>query len=151
MAWRYAHLPIFGAIAAVGAGLRVAATAVEDENLSALRVACALAVPVAVLMTMIFVTWSVLMRARDLTHVPLFLAVLAPLAAAVAAPAMLGATGPLNPSDGKDLTTLVIIVALVTLAAIIEVVGHEKVGYRHTMRALQEADLPSTETASTPR
>jgi low temperature requirement protein LtrA len=31
-AWRYAHLPIFGAIAAVGAGLRVTAAAVEHKT-----------------------------------------------------------------------------------------------------------------------
>jgi low temperature requirement protein LtrA len=138
MAWRYAHLPIFGSIAAVGAGLRVAATAVEDESLSALRIACALAVPVAVLITMIFVTWSVLMRARDLTHVPLFAACLAPLAVAVAVPLVGGGAGPLTPADGGDLTVLVAIVALVALSAIIEVVGHEMVGYRHTVRALAE-------------
>ena len=46
-AWRYAHLPIFGAIAAVGAGLRIAATAVAEQELSTLQIALALAIPVA--------------------------------------------------------------------------------------------------------
>ena len=61
-AWRNAHLPIFGAIAAVGAGLRIAATAVAEQELSTLQIALALAIPVAALVIMIFVTWSVLMR-----------------------------------------------------------------------------------------
>ncbi|WP_216642341.1 low temperature requirement protein A [Micromonospora sp. WMMA2032] len=134
-AWRYAHLPIFGAIAAVGAGLRVATAAVEEEKISVLQVALSLAVPMAALV-MIFVTWSVLMRSYDLTHVPLLVLSLVPLAAAVAVPSLLGATGPIHPDDGTSLTALVAAIALVALAGIVEVVGHETVGFRHTMRAL---------------
>jgi low temperature requirement protein LtrA len=137
-AWRYVHLPIFGAIAAVGAGLRVASTAVEEKNLSALRIALSLAVPVGILLILIFLTWSVLLRARDLTHVPLFLACLAPLVAAGALPLLVGATGPVDPTDADSLRTLVAVIALVALAGVVEVVGHELVGYRHTMRALEE-------------
>ncbi|MCZ7429820.1 low temperature requirement protein A [Micromonospora sp. WMMA1949] len=135
-AWRYAHLPIFGAIAAVGAGLRVATSAVEEEKLSALQVALSLAVPMAALLVMIFVTWSVLLHSYDLTHVPLLVASLVPLAAAVAVPSVLGATGPVHPDDRASLTALVAAIALVALSGIVEVVGHETVGYRHTMRAL---------------
>ncbi|WP_422741460.1 low temperature requirement protein A [Micromonospora sp. WMMD754] len=135
-AWRYAHLPIFGAIAAVGAGLRVATAAVEEEKISVLQVALSLAVPMAALLVMIFVTWSVLMRSYDLTHVPLLVLSLVPLAAAVAVPSLLGATGPIHPDDGTSLTALVAAIALVALAGIVEVVGHETVGFRHTMRAL---------------
>jgi low temperature requirement protein LtrA len=136
--WRYAHLPIFGAIAAVGAGLRVATTAVEEKNLSAVPVALALAVPVAIVLLMIFATWSVLMRSYDLTHVPLLVVSLLPLVAAVAAPFVLGSAGPIDPANRAGLTSLVVIVALVALAAIVEVIGHELVGFRHTMRVLDE-------------
>ena len=76
-AWRYAHLPMFGSIAAVGAGLRVSAAAVEEGELSLLRIALGLAVPVACVIVTIFVTWSVLMHAYDLSHVPLFVLSLA--------------------------------------------------------------------------
>jgi low temperature requirement protein LtrA len=136
-AWRYAHLPIFGSIAAVGAGLRITATAVEEESLSVLEIALALAIPVAALLTMIFVTWSVLLRARDLTHVPLFLACLTPLAVAVAVPWLAGATDPVDPTGSGDLTILVAVVSLVALAGVVEVVGHELVGFRHTLRAVR--------------
>jgi low temperature requirement protein LtrA len=137
-AWRYAHLPIFGAIAAVGAGLRIAATAVEQPELSVLQIALALAIPVAALLAMIFTTWSVLMKARDLSHVPLFVLTLVPLAAAVAVPVFAGATEPIDLEATSDTTVLVIVVALVALAAIIEVIGHELIGYRHTVQALQQ-------------
>jgi len=79
----------------------------------------------------------VLMRSYDLTHVPLFLLAVLPLAAAVAIPLVRGATGPIDPDDTGDLATLVAVVALVALAAPIEVVGHELVGFRHTMRVIQ--------------
>ncbi|WP_262015462.1 low temperature requirement protein A [Micromonospora sp. Mcm103] len=138
-AWRYAHLPVFGAIAAVGAGLRVATSAVEEEKLSVVQVALSLAVPMAVLLVMIFVTWSVLLHSYDLTHVPLLVASLVPLGAAVAVPSVLGATGPVHPDDRTSLTALVVAIALVALSGIVEVVGHETVGYRHTMRALDRS------------
>ncbi|MFI5836138.1 low temperature requirement protein A [Micromonospora sp. NPDC051300] len=134
--WRYAHLPIFGAIAAVGAGLRVATAAVEEHELPVLRVALALAVPVATLIIMIFVTWSVLMRSYDLTHVPLLVVSLLPLVAAVVLAWLLGSGEPVDPADGRSLTLLVSVVVLVALSALVEVVGHETVGFSHTMRAL---------------
>jgi len=138
-AWRYAHLPIFGAIAAVGAGLRVAATGVEEENLSIVKIALALAIPVGVLVLLIFATWSVLMRSYDLTHLPLLALTLIPLVAAIVVPVVRGATEPIDPGDAADLTTLVAAIALVAGSALVEVVGHEMVGFRHTVRALDEA------------
>ena len=71
--WRYVHLPLFGAIAAVGAGLHVAAEGVEHQELSLLQITLALAVPVACVVILVFLIWSVLMRSMDFTHVPLFL------------------------------------------------------------------------------
>jgi low temperature requirement protein LtrA len=139
-AWRYAHLPIFGAIAAVGAGLRVAAASVEEENLSVAGVALAVAIPVAVLVLLIFVTWSVLLRSYDLTHVPLLVLSLVPLAAAIIVPIARGATDPIDPGDPADVTTLVMAIALVALSALVEVVGHEMVGFRHTVRTLDGAE-----------
>jgi low temperature requirement protein LtrA len=139
MAWRYVHLPIFGAIAAVGAGLRVAAAAVDKNNLSLFEIALCLVVPVASVLVTIFVTWSVLMRAYDVTHVPLFIISLAPLAAALAVAAAVGPKPP-DLADASQLTGLMVVMALVAAAAIVEVIGHEIVGYRHTVRAVEDAD-----------
>ncbi|QIG44046.1 low temperature requirement protein A [Nocardioides anomalus] len=141
-AWRYAHLPIFGSIAAVGAGLRVAAAAVHGGELSLFDVALALALPVAAVLLTIFVTWSVLMRTYDLSHVPLFLATLVPLGAALVAARVVGGDDPLNLEHGADLAGLVAVAALVALSAVVEVVGHEVVGYRHTAEVV-EADPPA--------
>ena len=58
--WRYAHLPLFGAIAAVGAGLRVAADGVEHQELTLLQITLALAVPVGCVVVLVFLIWSVL-------------------------------------------------------------------------------------------
>ena len=135
-AWRYAHLPMFGAIAAVGAGLRVTAAAVEDDNLSVAQIAAALAVPVAAVVLMIFVTWSVLMRSHDWSHVPLFVVSLVPLAAAVVVGMLVG-DEPSGPVGSTHLAALVVVIALVGLSPILEVVGHELIGYRHTVRVVE--------------
>ncbi|TFV83247.1 low temperature requirement protein A [Blastococcus sp. CT_GayMR16] len=138
VAWRYAHLPIFGAIVAVGAGLEVAAAAVEEADLSLLTVSLALVVPVGAVIVTIFATWSVLMHSYDLTHVPLFLLSLVPLAAALAVGLAAGPDDPVgfHGSPG-DTTALVAVIALVMLSAVVEVVGHEKVGYPHTIRVIE--------------
>ncbi|MET8520878.1 low temperature requirement protein A [Nocardioides sp. NPDC004968] len=137
--WRYAHLPIFGSIAAVGAGLRIASTAVHEEHLSVFDVAVSLAIPVGAVLLTVFLTWSVLMRAYDLSHVPLFLSTLVPLALALIIGALLGVDQPLDLSDRASLVALVSVIVLVALSAVIEVVGHELVGFSHTVRVL-EAD-----------
>jgi hypothetical protein len=55
-----------------------------------------------------------------------------------------------QPGHGFDLeesgaiTALSTVVGLVALGAIIEVVGHELVGYRHTVRALKASDVQAT-------
>jgi len=138
--WRYAHLPIFGSIAAVGAGLRVAADSVPEGELSLFAVALALAVPVGAVLLTIFATWSVLMRAYDLSHVPLFVATLVPLAAAVALGGLTGTGHHVDLAEDGHLAALVGVVALVALSAVIEVVGHEILGFRHTMRVVDEAE-----------
>ena len=138
-AWRYAHLPMFGAMAAVGAGLEVAAAAVEDGGLSLQRIALALVVPVGAVIVTIFATWSVLMHSYDLTHVPLFLLSLAPLGAALVVARTAGADEPAGADGLPDTSALVAVIALVMLSAVVEVVGHEKVGYPHTVRVVEAA------------
>jgi hypothetical protein len=115
----------------------VAASTLEQHNLSLFRIAAYLAVPVACVLVTIFVTWGALMRAYDLTHVPLFLVSLLPLGAAVAVGATAG-TAPLDPARGHQLAALVLVVTLVAAGAIVEVVGHEIVGFKHTLGAAED-------------
>ncbi|MFF2274531.1 low temperature requirement protein A [Agromyces sp. NPDC058126] len=133
--WRYVHLPLFGAIAAVGAGLHVAALGVEHQELSLLQITLALAVPVACVVVLVFLIWSVLMHSMDFTHVPLFICNLVPLVAAVIIAAVVDAGAPIDLEPGGDLTALVTVIGLVSLSCVIEVVGHELVGYSHTLQA----------------
>lgn len=138
--WRYAHLALFGSIAAIGAGLHLTTIAMESGGVSLLGVALALAVPLAATIVLIFLTWSVLLRSFDLTHLPLLLMTLAPLAAAVVVGALT------HPGEGVDLeqpgalTALSVVIGLVALGAVVEVVGHELVGYRHTLRAWRNGE-----------
>jgi low temperature requirement protein LtrA len=81
--WRYAHLALFGSIAAIGAGLHLTTIAVEHGGVTLLGIALALAAPLAITIVLIFAIWSVLMRSYDLAHLPLLALALAPLAAAV--------------------------------------------------------------------
>ena len=136
-AWRYVHLPLFGAIAAVGAGLRVAADGVEHQELSLLQITLSLAVPVGIVVILVFLIWSVLLRSYDLTHVPLFLCTVVPLAAAVVVALIVGSDAPIDLEDEADLVALVTVIALVSLSCLVEVVGHEIVGYSHTLRAVE--------------
>ncbi|MDQ7908112.1 low temperature requirement protein A [Phytohabitans sp. ZYX-F-186] len=135
--WRHAHLPLFGAVAAVGAGLRVAADGVEHEVLSLLQITLALAVPVAIVIVLVFLLWSLLVRSFDLTHLPLFVGTLVPIAAAVVIAAVVDPHTPIHLADGANLAALVTVIALVSLSCVVEVVGHEKVGYSHTLRAVK--------------
>ena len=138
-AWRYAHLALFGSIAAIGAGLHLTTIAVESGGVSLLGIALALAVPLGVTVALIFLIWSVLLRSFDLAHLPLLVVTLAPLAAAV----VVGAVT--MPGEAFDLeapgatTALSAVVGLVALGAVIEVVGHEIVGFRHTLDAWDRA------------
>jgi low temperature requirement protein LtrA len=133
--WRGVHLPLFGTIAAVGAGLRLATIAVERGSVSLFLIAVALALPVAATIVLIFVIWSVLMRSFDPAHLPLLAVTLVPLIAAVVIGYMNGPSTPLNLDEPGGLVSLSAVIALVAAGAIIEVVGHELVGFRHTMRA----------------
>ena len=135
--WRYAHLPIFGSIAAVGAGLRVTADAVEHESLTIFQISLALATPTGVMILMIFITWSVLMRSFDAVHVPLFAVAMAPLGAAVIVGWAVGHSSPLRLDHPGDMEGLVAVVVLVALCPVFEVVAHEIVGYGHTLRVIE--------------
>jgi low temperature requirement protein LtrA len=133
-AWRYAHLPIFGAIAAAGVGLHVAALTVEEGHVTALTVALSLALPVAAVIAMVYLTWSILVASFDVSHLPMLIICLLPLAAAIVVGALAGG------SEHPEVGVIEAILVLVALSCIVEVVVHERVGYKHTIAALKLGD-----------
>lgn len=122
-AWSYGHIALFGAIAAVGAGLHVASYSAEGEaTIGTVGVVLAVAIPVLVFCILYFALWSVLFRALDPFHVLLAIGMVAFLALAV-----------LFAANGLSLGwCLLIIMASPAVVA----VGYETGGYKHV-----EADI----------
>ena len=122
-AWSYGHILLFGAIAAVGAGLHVAAYAAEGVAvIGTVGVALAVAIPVFAFGVVYLVLWSVLFRAVDVFHLWLAVGMVAFLVLGVA---LATAGVPL----GWCLLVLMIASAVIP-------VGYELGGYRHV-----EADV----------
>lgn len=124
--WGYGHIVIFGALAATGAGLHVAAYVIEgvahiDDTTALLTVV----VPVAVFSVALFTLYTLLLREFDPFHVLLFVGSLVPLIAAVWAVAA-----------GASMGTGIVIAAL---SPVVVVVGYETVGHRHQAAALERA------------
>lgn len=122
-AWGYGHIVLFGGVAAVGAGLHVAAYAAEGEtSIGTVGVVLSVAIPVLVFSLAYFVLWSVLFRAVDAFHVMLAAGMTAFLAAGVALAAI-----------GLPLGWCLFVVML---SPFVVAVGYETAGYRHV-----EADV----------
>jgi low temperature requirement protein LtrA len=120
----YGHLVLFGAIAAMGAGLHVAAYRLEGEaEIGDAGTVLAIAIPVALFLGMLYVLYSVLMRARDPFHLGLLAATAAVLVLAV----VLAAAG----------VDVAICLLVLTLAPAVTVVGYETLGHRHVTEALR--------------
>jgi low temperature requirement protein LtrA len=116
--WGYGHILIFSSIAATGAGLHVAQYFLEGETrLGILGTVLTVAVPVAVFVGMLYLMYSVSMRAAD----PFHLALLAGSAAALIAGVVLA-------SRGVSLPWCLVVVAL---TPVVTVAGYEAVGHRH--------------------
>ena len=62
---------------------------------------------------------------------------LVPLVAAVLVAALAGGEGAFDPGSGPAVSALCAIVALVAVSVVVEVVGHELVGYTHTVRVVE--------------
>ncbi|BDZ45803.1 low temperature requirement protein A [Naasia aerilata] len=128
--WAYGHFVVFASIAATGAGLHVVADAIEGEaELDSVGVALTVAIPVLVLSTAIFTIYSVLLRAFDRFHVPLFALSVLAIVAGVAAPALGG--------------SLTVTLGLLVLSPAIVIVGFETVGFRHQEAALERMRVSS--------
>jgi low temperature requirement protein LtrA len=122
-AWSYGHIALFAAAAATGAGLHVAAYAVEGVAvIGTVGVVLAVAIPVFLFGVAYFVLWSVLFRAVDVLHLMLAAGMVAFLVASVVLAAM-----------GIPLGWCLLVVMA---APAVVAVGYETGGYRHV-----EADV----------
>lgn len=122
-AWGYGHIVLFGSVAAVGAGLHVAAYAAEGETMiGTVGVVLAVAIPVFVFTLAYFVLWSILFRAVDAFHVALAAGMTLFLAAGV----VLAVAG----------LPLGWCLFVVMLSPFVVAIGYEAAGYRHV-----EADV----------
>jgi low temperature requirement protein LtrA len=120
----HGHFLIFGPLAALGAGLHVAAFALEGEaEISDTGVVLSVAIPLALYILAIFVLYALLTRTLD----PFHLLLLALSAAVFALSMLLVAAGA---------SVAVCLLALVLVPAV-TVVGYETIGHRHMADALE--------------
>jgi low temperature requirement protein LtrA len=120
----YGHLLIFGALAAMGAGLHVAAYSLENAaKIDATSTVLSVAIPVAIYVAVLYALYSVLMRARDPFHLGLMVATAAMLILSVVLAAA-----------GVNMPLCLIVLAL---APAVSVVGYETLGHRHIADALE--------------
>lgn len=119
----YGHIPLFAAVAAVGAGLDLAAYVVEGTaGVGYVGAVQAVAIPVAIFMVVLFAMYAVLVRTLDVLHLLLFAGVVATVAAAY-----------LLALAGWPFGVCVMIIAV---APAIVVVGYETLGHRHAREHL---------------
>ena len=116
--WGYLHMLVFGALAAVGAGLHVAAYYLEHHTeIGPVGTVLSVAVPLAVFVVALYAIWTAMMRTRDPFHTGLLLGTGAVLVLAVALA-----------QAGLDMAWCLVVLAL---APVVTVVGYETVGHRH--------------------
>ncbi|MCB1540917.1 MAG: low temperature requirement protein A [Rhodoblastus sp.] len=121
--WGYGHIIIFASIAAMGAGLHVAAYVIQGKaHIGATAATLSVAIPVAAFLLMVYALYAYMLRARDAVHIALLALTGAVLGGAVAMSA-----------NGFSLTHCLM---LLTLAPIVTVIGYETFGHRHAAEAL---------------
>jgi low temperature requirement protein LtrA len=121
----YGHLVVFGSLAAMGAGLHVAALRLEGKAaIGETGVVLSVAVPFAIYAAMLYALYSLLMRTRDPFHFTL----LAGTAAVLLLSIVLAAAG-------VDVAICLIVLAL---APVVTIVGYETLGHRHVAEALEQ-------------
>ena len=126
--WGYGHMFIFGAIAATGAGLHVAAYVIEGEStLGHVGAVLAVAIPVLVFCVGLFALYSFLMGTVDPFHFGLMAGCVAVVLLAVAVTAAGASIG--------------IGLIIVMLAPAVIVVGYETIGHRHEARMMERLKL----------
>jgi low temperature requirement protein LtrA len=123
-AFGYGHLVVFGALAAMGAGLHVAALTLENQaKIGPTAAVLSVAIPFAVYVGMFYALFSALMRAYDPFHVALVAGTTALLVLSVALAAA-----------GVSVAACLVVLAL---APAVTVVGYEVLGHRHIAEMLE--------------
>ena len=121
--WGYGHMFVFAPLAAVGAGLHVAAYVIEGESeLGNVGAVLAVAIPVLAFSFALFALYAYLVGEFDPFHVALMAGTVVVIAIAVAL-AVGGAS-------------IGVCLLVITLAPAVVVVGYETVGHRHEARVL---------------
>lgn len=121
--WSAGHLLLFGAIAAAGAGLHVAAYFLEGlATLSTTATVLTVAVPVAVFVLALYAIGSACLRQRDPFHLLLLAGTAGALGLAVVCAEM-----------GVSMSWCLVVL---TLAPAVTVLGYETVGHRHLAEAM---------------
>ena len=121
--WGYGHMPLFGAIVAVGAGLHVAAYFIDHHsNLTATGTVLTVVVPLAFYVVALYVFYAVVSRSAD----PFHLLLIALSVGTLAAPVVMAANG----------TDLVWCLLVLSLTPWVTVVGYETRGHRHNREVL---------------
>ncbi len=120
----YGHLFGYAALAAMGAGLHVAAIALEGKaEIGAVAIVLSTALPFAIYTAVFYALYSLLIHTRD----PFHLGLLAGTAALVVLSVVLAAAG----------ASVAVSLLVLALAPAVTVVGYETVGHRHMSDALQ--------------
>jgi low temperature requirement protein LtrA len=120
----YGHLFVYAALAAMGAGLHVAAIALAGKaEIGAVAIVVSAALPFAIYAAVFYALYSLLMATRDPFHIGL----MAGTAAVVALSVVLAAAG----------ASVAVSLLVLALAPAVTVVGYETLGHRHMQDALQ--------------
>jgi low temperature requirement protein LtrA len=120
----YGHLFLFAPLAAMGAGLHVAALMLEDKaEIGPTGVVLSVAIPFSIYVAVFYALYALLMRTAD----PFHFGLVAGTAALVVLSIVLAAAGVAVP----------VCLIVLALAPVVNIVGYETVGHRHIAAALE--------------
>lgn len=123
--WGYGHIPLFGALVAVGGGLHAAAYLVEGKTkLDVLDTLLTTAIPLTIYLLVIFLLYAYLTATVDPFHLPMLAVSLGVIGASVAMAAL-----------GAGLEWCLLVLALTPW---VTVVAYETIGHAHNERVLAE-------------
>ena len=122
--WGYGHMFMFAGLAAIGAGLHVAALLLEHEaKIGTVDTVLSVAIPVAVYAVALYAVYSLVMREADPFHIWLLVGTGAVLITSV----VLATAG----------VSMPVCLIVLMFAPVVTVVGFELVGHRHLAAALE--------------
>lgn len=123
--WGYGHIVVFASLAAIGAGLHVAAFYLEGETtIGEVGTVLSTAIPFAIFIVTLYALYASFTRHAD----PFHLAVLAGTAAVLLLSVALAALG----------VSVAACLLVLMFAPVVTVVGYETVGHRHLAEALEQ-------------